>query len=289
DFIYLNSVWSVVFTLEALEAARSLNHRAKIILATRGMTAKSAMRIKWLKKKLFLIYARFKGLYKNITFHASTEIEAKDIRRLFGAKAKIEIAGNLPRLLFVREELKQVKEKNHLRLISVARIAPEKNTLFALMCLNHVKARVHLDFYGPVYQQAYYEQCLEYVKLLPEHVTVNFCGAIAGTELAKHYAQHDVLFLPTLGENFGHTILEAMQCGVPVLISDQTPWRDLEAKRAGWDFPLTDAKCFAQKIDELAAYSQEAFHPFQISARALANAYTAQKELIAASHNLFRP
>ena len=33
--------------------------------------------------------------------------------------------------------------------------------------------------------------------------------------------------LPTGGENFGHAIFEALSCGVPALISDRTPWRDL--------------------------------------------------------------
>jgi glycosyltransferase involved in cell wall biosynthesis len=288
DFIYLNSVWSPVFTLQALAAARLLKTEAKLILATRGMLAQSALRIKWVKKKLFLMYAHVKGIYKNITFHASTAQEADDILRVFGATVQLVIAGNLPRLLFVQEEIKQQKEHNHLRLISIARIAPEKNTLFALVCLNAVKARVHIDFYGPVYHQAFYEQCLETMKLLPENITVNFCGAVSGATIPKHYADHDVLFMPTLGENFGHTILEALQCGVPVLISDQTPWRGLEAKRAGWDLPLTDPKLFAQQIDTLAAYTQEQFLPYQEGARSLAEAYIAQHDLVAASRNLFR-
>ena len=50
--------------------------------------------------------------------------------------------------------------------------------------------------------------------------------------------EHDLFFLPTLGENFGHVILEAFCAGCPVLISDQTPWRDLQGKGIGWDLPL---------------------------------------------------
>ena len=40
-------------------------------------------------------------------------------------------------------------------------------------------------------------------------------------------SDYHLFFLPTLGENFGHAIFEALSVGVPVLISDQTPWTDV--------------------------------------------------------------
>jgi glycosyltransferase involved in cell wall biosynthesis len=50
-------------------------------------------------------------------------------------------------------------------------------------------------------------------------------------------AAHDFLVLPTLGENFGHAVVEALQAGLPVVVSDKTPWRDLEQVGSGWDLP----------------------------------------------------
>jgi len=44
--------------------------------------------------------------------------------------------------------------------------------------------------------------------------------------------------MPSLTENFSYTVLESLQAGIPVLISDQTPWRDLQSQRVGWDLPL---------------------------------------------------
>ncbi len=44
--------------------------------------------------------------------------------------------------------------------------------------------------------------------------------------------------MPSLTENFSYTVLESLQAGIPVLISDQTPWRDLEAQGIGWDLDL---------------------------------------------------
>jgi glycosyltransferase involved in cell wall biosynthesis len=50
--------------------------------------------------------------------------------------------------------------------------------------------------------------------------------------------------LPTLGENFGHAIFESLAAGRPVLISDQTPWRNLKQDFAGWDIALANGDEF---------------------------------------------
>jgi len=49
---------------------------------------------------------------------------------------------------------------------------------------------------------------------------------------------YHALLMPSLTENFSYTVLESLQAGIPVLISDQTPWRDLEAQGIGWDLSL---------------------------------------------------
>jgi glycosyltransferase involved in cell wall biosynthesis len=45
-----------------------------------------------------------------------------------------------------------------------------------------------------------------------------------------------------LSENFGHVMVEALSAGCPLIISDRTPWRDLETKHIGWDLPLDSLK-----------------------------------------------
>jgi len=59
------------------------------------MLGAGALEIKRLKKKLFLFYSKLRGTYSNITWHASTEIEKKEIQNVFGEKAKVITTLNL--------------------------------------------------------------------------------------------------------------------------------------------------------------------------------------------------
>ena len=86
-------------------------------------------------------------------------------------------------------------------------------------------------------------------------------------------ARSDVFLLPTGGENFGHAIFEALSCGVPVLISDQTPWRGLEALKAGWDLPLARPEAFVAALRAFAALPATARAEWREGARACARAY----------------
>lgn len=56
---------------------------------------------------------------------------------------------------------------------------------------------------------------------------------------------------PTLGENYGHVIFEALAAGCPVIVSDQTPWQDLEKREVGWVIPLADQQRYCQVIEQI--------------------------------------
>lgn len=61
-------------------------------------------------------------------------------------------------------------------------------------------------------------------------------------------------FSPSKGENFGHSIFEAFSHRLPVLISDQTPWKSLEQLSIGWDLKLdsiTNFQFILQKCIEM--------------------------------------
>ena len=63
-----------------------------------------------------------------------------------------------------------------------------------------------------------------------------------------------VFLFPTLGENYGHVIQEALSAGCPVILSNQTPWNNLEKYDVGYVFPLEKMNLFAEAIEKYANF-----------------------------------
>lgn len=54
-----------------------------------------------------------------------------------------------------------------------------------------------------------------------------------GKDKTQAYHSADLFVLPTYSENFGMVVGEALSCGVPVITTKGTPWKDLEEYNAG--------------------------------------------------------
>lgn len=290
DHVYLNGVWSQPFSVWPIQFLKKNKPKVKVTLAVRGMLASSALAIKSIKKKLYLAYAKWTKLYADVIFHATNEKELGEVKSVFGSTVKVMVAGNLPRRTEVSElplQGRASKNTDGITVISIARIAPEKNTLGAIRILRLIKCNATVHFWGAVYDESYFQVCKQEVKSMPANVKVIFHGATASSQVRKLLSEADVLLMPTLGENFGHVILESLQVGTPVLISDQTPWRNLESQFAGWDLPLTNEARFAKCLDDIEAMSDGEFQKWVTGAMNVANKYTNDSELIKANRRLF--
>ena len=256
--IYINGIFSKYFSVTPLIESNKLN--LKITVAPRGMLAPGALSIKAKKKRVFLNLAKFLGWYRQVNFHATHPNEGKQIKSAISRNANIEIIPNLPTI--PEGEVKRMeKQENQIQIISVARIAKEKNTVFALKCLRNIpsKYRVTANFIGPVYDEDYFEACKVIADALPSNVSVVFSGAMPPVEVSQELAKSHLFFLPTLGENYGHAIIESLLSGLPVLISDKTPWNDLQQDGLGRDLPLSNPEMFTNYISLVAAMSQSEY------------------------------
>lgn len=272
--IYLNGMFSVHFTVFPLLISKRAD--AKVIVAPRGMLAEAAMKIRNVKKNLFLKLSKSIGLFSNVEFHATNITEENQIKNHF-AESAVSIVENIPGFPdFEHSRENHQKEKNSLHLYTVARIAPEKNILFGLECLNQVDPliSVNLDIIGPVYDKQYFHKCERVVSTLPEHVKVRFLGALPQSKILQIAARADFFFLPTAGENYGHAIAESLMIGIPAIISTRTPWRNLRKARLGFDLSL-DQKKFSGILNEVGTWGSHeyyaAYKNIRVSAEALIN------------------
>lgn len=245
DFLYLNSMFSKVFTIFPLLINRSL--KKQIVLSPRGMLKSSALNFKPLKKKLFLFTLKSINAFSRSYFHATDKQEKQDIiNRLSIDGNRIVTTGNFPKANI--GEFKKIDKKvGHVRLVYVSRIAAIKNLHVLLDCMQGL-TNIQLDIYGPK-EDDYWVKCQRIIDNLDSSNQVNYLGSVPNEEVGKKIQNAHFFVLPTLGENFGHAIFEAFAAGRPVIISDQTPWKELDKINVGWDLSLDDLNLWLQTLE----------------------------------------
>ena len=238
DKILLNSLFSALFSRLPLSIIKTHKLQSKTILAPRGMLKAGALSIKPLKKKVFLALSRWTGNFDGITWMATNEQEASEIRRHISTQATIRIC---PNLAFVPkgQVAKPIKHSGELNLVSIARISPEKGILESLTYLRNAKleGKVSLVIYGTQQNAGYLEQCRSMASEI-SNAEIRFGGEINPHQVAEALRAAHFFYMTTLGENYGHAIIESLVNATPVIISDCTPWRNLQQANAGWDTPL---------------------------------------------------
>jgi glycosyltransferase involved in cell wall biosynthesis len=86
---------------------------------------------------------------------------------------------------------------------------------------------------------------------------VEFLGYISTDERPRFFAQIDLLALPSTYENFGMAAAEAMEHGVPVIISERTGLAELLRAEGGGATVTLDATAIAMAIVHLAPRARD--------------------------------
>ncbi|HVS95269.1 MAG TPA: glycosyltransferase family 4 protein [Puia sp.] len=277
DYIYLNHLFSPFFVVYPLWLKYKGVYRNEVVVCPRGALYDSALSVKPWKKTPFLKLFRWLGIHRKIVFHATNQREKEAIHRFFPRSA-VRIADNLPNSNQPGFQT-VAKQPGDLRCVFVARIVPIKNLFFLLTAMETVNTRVTLTVVGPVEDKAYWEECRRKMQGLPEHIKVEWVGPKRNDELMPILREHHLFVLPTTGENFGHSIFEALLAGRPVLISDQTPWLDMASRKAGWDLPLADPAAFTRILETIGSWDQSTFDEWALAAWSYAHEFIKNPEL----------
>ncbi len=290
DVLYLNSFFSPYFTIKPLLLRRlQLIPDKSLILAPRGEFSPGALGLKSLKKLVYLWTAKAFGLYRGVIWQASSEYEEADIRQWFGKDVPVVVAPDLPPMVHSADELLPKSEKSEgcLKIVFLSRISRKKNLDSALKMLKGLNGKVKFNIYGPMEDKTYWAECEKIIGGLSGNIEVRYCGSVAHDKVGTVMNEHDLFFFPTLGENFGHVILESLLAGCPVLISDKTPWRNLAEQSAGWDFPLTEMRKFHDILNELISMDEATYKQWALGARKYGIAFIDNPALVDANRKLF--
>ncbi len=287
EVLYLNSLFHPGFSLLPVQLWRlGRLGRCGLALAPRGELAPGALAQKALRKRLFLAAARAAGGYGRVVWQASGEHEAGHIRTAW-PQARVVTAPNLGVAPGEEPARLRVKQPGELHLLFLGRVSPMKNLPFLLDQLDGLPGRVELVVAGPLEDPALAEVLRRRAAALGG-ARVRLLGEVDSRQAAALLREADLLAQPSLGENFGQSILEALCRGLPVLVSDRTPWRGLAAAGAGWDLPLEDPGAFRRVLETALAWSETERAPWAEGARRLGRERLEDPQALDGHRELFR-
>lgn len=246
--LYLNSFFSTI-TIRSLLTHRVRPFEAKVVVAPRGEFSPGAYALKRAKKEAFVRLFRGLGLARKVTFQASSAMEADEIRAKLGAVA-IHVAPDVPALL---DDLPERADTAEVAFVFLSRLVPKKNLAYAIERVCTLDVPCVLDIYGPLEDAAYWQTCQALIERAPGHVRIRYCGLVDHADVRQTFGAYDAFLFPTLGENYGHVIYEALSAGCRVILSDQTPWQDFAQHGVGWVLPLEQSVSFERALRSVLA------------------------------------
>ena len=289
DVVYLNSFFDPNFSLRPLMTRRlgMTGRNVPWVIAPRGEFSKGAIALKPWKKMPYMAFCRVFSLHKGVIWQASSDLEREDIRRVMGAGSRIRVATDLTERLADIPPPATPRPEGPLRVCLLSRISPMKNVRYAIEVVLKLRVPVEFSIHGPIEDRSYWETCQPLIAAAPAGCRIEWKGEVPPDRVRATIARHDLFLLPTRGENFGHVIFESLAAGVPVLVSDRTPWRDLDARGSGWVRSLETPQAFVDALESAAASDPAVRRAAAVAAYAHALEVSRSAAVLGANRGLF--
>jgi glycosyltransferase involved in cell wall biosynthesis len=204
------------------------NPQARIVCSPAGTLAPWSMQYKSWRKTPFWLVVQRPAFARAHCFHATSDLEAADIRRL-GFRQPIAVVPNSV------EIPSALAGQRRYELLFLGRLAPEKNVeplLLAWQRLEREFPQWTLRIAGPL--GGAYPQLMKARAEQLGLARCEFTGELDAAGKAAAFSTARLFVLPSLTENFGIVVAEALAHGVPVVTTTRTPWSGLATHGCGW-------------------------------------------------------
>ena len=238
DCLHHHALW-----LRTLHYACRAAHAtgARLVISPRGMLSDWSWRHRRWKKWLAARLVHPGAFTQAHGWHATSAAEAGDIRRR-GFPQPVCVAPNgvevpsAEELTRAHEVWTQLCPAVAVRPVAVfySRFHRKKRLLELIDLWIDIAPKEWLLLVAGIPQEYTVESLTAYVqrRSAQERIVV-----FDGSDRPPPYGVASLFLLPSHSENFGMVVAEAMAWGVPVLVTDSTPWAELSEQNAGWCVP----------------------------------------------------
>ena len=228
DLYHANGIWTYP-TYKTIKTSRK--YGKPCIVTIHGMLNKNALKFSPVGKRLFLSLFQRKELNSIKCIHATSLYEAECIKEA-GIKTPVAV---IPNGVTESKNLLHRDDGGVCRFGFVGRIDRVKNIetlLKAWHKLGEKTTGCELVIIGggdSDYSRELHKFVSDY-KLS----NIRFTGLLTKDEAEKEMMKLRYLVLPSISENFGMVVPEALGKGIPVIATEGTPWQELNIRNCGW-------------------------------------------------------
>ncbi len=240
DCIHYHSLWLLPLRYAAAAAQRQ---GVPLVISPRGMMTEWAWNHHRRQKKLAELFVHPGAFQAAAGWHATSEDEANDIRRL-GFTQPICVA---PNGVDLPDETSLAAARQHWLELCPA-LRHHRVALFYSRFHQKKRVRELIDLWV---SQPRGDWMLLMVGVPEEYSVADLVAQVRAADATDRiavfdganrpapYAVASLFLLPSHSENFGLVVAESLAAGVPTLVTDATPWQGMNLRQAGWCAPWT--------------------------------------------------
>jgi glycosyltransferase involved in cell wall biosynthesis len=247
DLIFLNSFFSPFTTFPFLLLNKYQKKlKVPIVIAPRGELHDGALNHKKFKKFIYIKFLNFFNLLNGFNWLVTDNHEQSDvIKRIYNVK-DVFICADIPQDLEKLSSLDlskplRTKESNNMNLVYISRILRKKGLQKAVEAVidlsKHSNGDIVFDIYGPIVDNKYWMQCLKMIESNKRNnLKIRYLGELNINDVIPTFQKYHFFLFPTFGENYGYVVHESLLAGCPLIITNNTPWRNLKDKKVGFNY-----------------------------------------------------
>ncbi|MBT8563235.1 glycosyltransferase [Polynucleobacter paneuropaeus] len=222
---HFHGVWSIKYIPLLILI---LIRKSKFVISPHGNLEPSALKQKKIKKLLARKLCVDYFLVRASAFWACSQKEVDSIKLLYHDAKVVIVPIGVGDPVLVNTSLPESWGLAGKKIILViSRLSPEKGILNLVRAWDRLRSSDwHILIAGPD-QEGYQKLIENEIRRLELKSFFTFLGYVDEGQKSLLYSNADLFVLPSLSENFGIVVAEAMSFGIPVLTTKETPWGEI--------------------------------------------------------------
>jgi glycosyltransferase involved in cell wall biosynthesis len=168
---------------------------------------------------------------------ACSDFQVETIRSKLSGSAAVKVVPLWIDTDFWRPARTKRSSEKRLRVLFAGKISIRKGIPYLLQAIQRCNEAMELSLIGSVDPD---------MELLPYDSNVRIFPSRPKQDLLSIYQAHDVFVMPSLGDAFGTAALEAMACGLPVIVSEHC---GIRVPNESWRVPTMNSNAIAERLD----------------------------------------